>query len=206
MTDGGALPIAVSDLVSDLRARGLLDATVTCGHAFGGDQEAVSVESGLAAARVLERADAVVTAMGPGGVGTASRFGFSGLEAAAVLDRVAALGGLPILAVRASHADSRPRHRGASHHTKTVLEATRSTVQVPVPSMEGDATDRLRRELVPNGTARSHEIIDIEVPDIVGLFGTHGLAVASMGRPAAEDPVFFATAGAAGVFAAGAVQ
>jgi Protein of unknown function (DUF3866) len=41
MTDGAGLPLALSDLVADLCARGLLDATVTCGHAFGGDYEAV---------------------------------------------------------------------------------------------------------------------------------------------------------------------
>src|SRR6478609_5989266 len=39
MTDGAALPLALSDLVADLQARDLLDITVTCGHAFGGDLE-----------------------------------------------------------------------------------------------------------------------------------------------------------------------
>jgi hypothetical protein len=206
MTDGGALPIAISDLVWNLRARGLFDATVTCGHAFGGDHEAVSVASGLVAARAVARADAIVVAMGPGGVGTASRFGFSGLEAAAALDSTAALGGIPILAVRASFADPRPRHRGVSHHTKAVLEATRSPVQVPVPQQEGEGRDRLRRDLAAVARTRGHEVADVAVPDVVGLFVAHDLDVASMGRPAAEDPVFHAAAGAAGVLAATAVQ
>src|SRR5262249_39990048 len=43
MTDGAALPLALSDLVANLRDRTLIDATITCGHAFGGDYEAVSV-------------------------------------------------------------------------------------------------------------------------------------------------------------------
>ena len=51
MTDGAALPLALSDLVAQLRDRALLDATITCGHAFGGDYEAVSVYSALAVAR-----------------------------------------------------------------------------------------------------------------------------------------------------------
>ena len=51
MTDGAALPLALSDLVAQLRERSLLDATITCGHAFGGDYEAVSVYSALAVAR-----------------------------------------------------------------------------------------------------------------------------------------------------------
>src|SRR5437879_5963560 len=37
MTDGGALPIALSDLVHSLCSVGLLDRTVTAGNAFGGD-------------------------------------------------------------------------------------------------------------------------------------------------------------------------
>jgi hypothetical protein len=206
MTDGGALPLAVSDLVWELRARGLLDATVTCGHAFGGDHEAVSVASGLATARVLARASAIVVAMGPGGAGTASRFGFSGLEAAAVLDRVAALGGLPILAVRASAADPRPRHVGVSHHTKTVLELTHSAVHVPVPRARAEAEAHLRRDLAAVRSACSHEVVDVAVPDITDLFAAHGLEIASMGRPAADDPLFFAAAAAAGIVAADTVQ
>src|SRR5712691_5862832 len=47
MTDGAGLPLALSDLVAVLRERGLVDATITCGHAFGGDHEAVSVLSAL---------------------------------------------------------------------------------------------------------------------------------------------------------------
>ncbi len=48
MTDGAALPLALSDLVADLCDRRLLDATVTAGHAFGGDLEAVGVASAVA--------------------------------------------------------------------------------------------------------------------------------------------------------------
>ncbi|HXY91661.1 MAG TPA: DUF3866 family protein, partial [Acidimicrobiia bacterium] len=70
MTDGAGLPLAMSDLVAALSARQLLDATVTCGHAFGGDYEAVSVYSALAVARHVAGADAAVVGMGPGIVGT----------------------------------------------------------------------------------------------------------------------------------------
>src|SRR3954468_21680958 len=37
MTDAAGLPLAISDLVAALVERGLLDATITAGHAFGGD-------------------------------------------------------------------------------------------------------------------------------------------------------------------------
>src|SRR5947199_1963142 len=75
MTDGAGLPIALSDLVATLCAKGLLDDTITCGHAFGGDYEAVSVFSALAVARHVARADAAVVVMGPGIVGTNTRPG-----------------------------------------------------------------------------------------------------------------------------------
>ena len=64
MTDGAGLPLAMSDLVAALRARNLLDATITAGHAFGGDYEAVSIYSALAVARHVAHADAAVVAMG----------------------------------------------------------------------------------------------------------------------------------------------
>jgi hypothetical protein len=206
MTDGGALPIAISDLVWQLRARDLVDATVTCGHAFGGDYEAVSVAAGLTAARALARADAIVVAMGPGGVGTASRFGFSALESAAVLDTIAALGGLPILAVRASLAEPRPRHHGVSHHTKTVLETTHAAVRIPLPRAETEVDAGLGRDLASATESRPHEIVEVDPPDIVALLTRQGLDVTTMGRAAADDAAFFATAAAAGIFAANAFQ
>src|SRR6476659_1359495 len=60
MTDGAGLPIAMSDLVAAMCGRNLVDATVTCGHAFGGDFEAVSIFSALAVARFVANADAAV--------------------------------------------------------------------------------------------------------------------------------------------------
>ncbi len=206
MTDGGALPIAISDLVWELRTRGLLDATVTCGHAFGGDHEAVSVASALVTARTRAQADAVVVAMGPGGVGTASRLGFSGLEAAAALDHAGALGALPILAVRASAADPRRRHLGVSHHSTTVLEMARSSVQVPLPRAQAAIGVDFGHTLPTVARARSHHVVDVPVPDVTELFAAHKLEVESMGRSVAEDPLFFAAAAAAGILAATAVQ
>ena len=80
MTDGAGLPIAISDTVAQLQDRQLIDATITCGHAFGGDYEAVSIFSALAVARHIANGDIVVVSMGPGIVGTNTRLGFSGME------------------------------------------------------------------------------------------------------------------------------
>src|SRR5690606_32918137 len=52
MTDGGALPAWFSRSVAGLREAGWLTACITVGQAFGGDLEAVTVHTGLLAARL----------------------------------------------------------------------------------------------------------------------------------------------------------
>jgi hypothetical protein len=203
MTDGAGLPIALSDLVADVRERGLVDATVTCGHAFGGDFEAVSIFSALAIARHVAKADVTIVAMGPGIVGTNTRLGFSGMEVGAILDATVALGGVAIAALRVSFADPRPRHAGLSHHTATALRlACRERVVVPIPRIGGAEEARLRADLEEAGITERHDVIDVAVPDVIELFAQCGLEVTSMGRRAEDDPALFAAAAAAGVVAA----
>ena len=190
MTDGAALPLALSDLVHDLRAAGLLVGTVTAGHAFGGDHEAVSVPSALAVARHALDAEVVVAGMGPGVVGTGSRLGYSGLEQAGILDAAAWLGGRPVMCTRASSGDARPRHQGVSHHSTTVLDATRSDVDVPLPP--GLAVDLGGR----------HRALTVEGPDPAGALVAAGVRVTTMGRGPEQDPLFFAAAASAAAHAA----
>jgi hypothetical protein len=203
MTDGAGLPLALSDLVAALTGRGLLDATVTCGQAFGGDFEAVSIFSALAVARHVAGADAAVVAMGPGVAGTGTRLGFSAIEVGPVLDAAVAVGGRPVACLRTSFADPRPRHRGLSHHSATALGlACRSRVTVPLPLVGGPEEEMLRADVAAAGLDVRHDVVAVKPPDILGLFDRHGLTVTSMGRPAAADPVFFAGAAAAGTLAA----
>jgi len=190
MTDGGALPMALSDLVADLRARGLLVGTVTTGHAFGGDREAVSIPSGLTVARHEWDAQVIVAGMGPGVVGTGSRLGFSGLDQATILDSTAWLGGRPVACLRASDGDARERHRGVSHHTTTVLDATRSGVDVVVP----DGLD-------PGAVPGRHRVVTVDPPDVVGALAAADLKVTTMGRGPDRDPLFFRAAAAAAAHA-----
>jgi hypothetical protein len=206
MTDGAGLPLAMSDLVAELRGRSLLDATITCGHAFGGDYEAVSIFSALAVAKHVAGADVTIVAMGPGIVGTNTRLGFTGMEVGPILDAAAALGGVPIAAIRASFADPRDRHLGVSHHTVTALRlACRDRVKVVLPSVGGAEEDRLREDLAAAGIGDRHDVVAVEPPDVLGLFERHGLRIASMGRPATDDPVLYQAAAAAGVLAVGAL-
>ena len=74
MQDGGALPAWFSRTVAGLRDAGWLAATVTTGQSFGGDLEAVTVHSGLLAARHVAGADVAVVTQGPGNLGTGTRW------------------------------------------------------------------------------------------------------------------------------------
>jgi len=179
MTDSAALPLVLSELVHELRARGLLADTVTCGQAFGGGYEAVSVPSALQVAVAVAGADAVVVGPGPGVVGTGTAYGFGGVEVAAVVAAASHLGAMPITAVRYSDADARPRHRGVSHHTTTALALARVRSLVAVPR------------------GADFEGVEVDVPDDLD-FGS----ATTMGRTPAEDPGFFRWAAAAGVLAA----
>ena len=192
MTDGAALPLALSDLVADLRAAELVHLTVTCGQAFGGDQEAVNLYSGLQVA-VAAGADAVIVAAGPGGVGTNTRLGFSGLAVASIIDAAGLLGGRPVVAVRYSGADPRQRHRGVSAHTVAALWAAARSALVAVPRGERDQAGPVHDR---------HTVVEVEVPDVADLRERHGLAVQTMGRGPADDPHFFRWASAAGIAAA----
>ena len=190
MTDGGALPLALSDLVADMSERDLLCGTVTAGHAFGGELEAVNVASALGLAVHVLRADVVVVGMGPGVVGTGTELGTTAIEAASTLDLADAAGGTPVLCVRASSGDDRERHVGVSHHTRTIARVSRCTPLVADTSAEVRAIAGVEAVPVPT------------VPDIVALLAEHDLVVRTMGRGPVDDPLAFAAAGAAGALAA----
>jgi hypothetical protein len=190
MTDGAALPLALSDLAHRLRERGVVDITITAGHAFGGDLEAVSMPAALALARHVAAADIAIVGMGPGVVGTASSLGTTAVEVAAIADAAAALGGRVAVCCRVSSADSRERHRGISHHVHTALRLTCHRPEVPLPTGLAAAVDGAE---------------PIDGPDAATVLAALGLDVTTMGRGPAEDPDFFAAAGSAGAWAAAAL-
>lgn len=191
MTDSAALPLALSDLVAELRAAKLLEVTISAGQAFGGDFEAVNVRSALDIA-VSAGAEAIVVGPGPGTVGTGTPHGHGALEGSGIVDLAAAAGARPVVALRASRADPRHRHLGISHHSTVVLTQARARALVPVP--RGCAAPE----------APGHDIVEVDVPDLGPLFDGYGLHLTSMGRGWAEDPEFFNYAAAAGA-AAGAL-
>jgi hypothetical protein len=182
---GGALPLSLSDTLRALRARRLLDTAIAVSPCLDGDVQCVTTAAALTQAR-RRRADAVVCGIGPGIVGTASRWGHGGLAVAEAANVAFALGARPIVAPRVSFADDRPRHRGLSHHTRSALALCLGTVRVAWPL----------------GLARPEGVDVVEVNAAGWEAACAPLPLSHMGRGPGEDPWFFAAAFAAGRLAA----
>jgi hypothetical protein len=182
---GGSLPVSISDTVRALKDGGLLEVAVAVSPCLDGDVQAVTPAAALAwcAGRGV---DIVVCGIGPGIVGTGSLLGHGGLAAAYAADTAAALGGTPILAVRASEADRRDRHRGVSHHVRAILALSAADPVIAWP-----------RGLEAPEWLAPREEVDVE--------GWHEscarLPVSHMGRGLDDDPCFFMCAFAAGELA-----
>jgi hypothetical protein len=215
-TPGGALPGALSRDVAELRERGLMAGHVTAGSAHGGEHEAITVAGGIdAGARVLGW-DACVAGPGPGILGSASRLGHGGLTALDTAHAALALELPTLLAPRLSSSDPRARHRGLSHHTRTVLEMMLAPVRVPVPETEAEGWPLLEAD-APEGGSQQEALEDliaatkdrhdlaVQPVDLAG-YAASGLPTSTMGRDLDEDPLFFAAALAAGSALARAVR
>jgi hypothetical protein len=178
-TAGGALPGSLSQVVRDLRGRGLLGDHITVGPAYGGEHEAISTAEALRAARW----DVALCGPGPGILGSASRYGHGGMAALDTAHTSLALGLDTVIVPRMSSGDPRQRHRGLSHHTETVLELLLRPVVVVLP--EGTTAD-----------VGGHEV-HTETADVDG-YRDSGLPAKTMGRTIDEDRLFFESALAGG--------
>jgi len=233
MTDGGALPAWFSRTVDGLRRAGWLETCITVGQAFGGDLEAVSVQSGLLAARYVSGADVAVVSQGPGNLGTGTRWGFSGVQAGEVINAAATLNGRPVAALRISGADPRERHRGISHHSLTAYgRVALAAADVVVPDLHtepslpqpqrpgprpGTATgdvlstadlaaridDQVRALVTPAGR---HREVRVPVEGLMEALRTCPVGLSTMGRGLDADPAAFLAAAAAGRHAAALIS
>jgi hypothetical protein len=203
MSDQGALPLAFSRSVAELRAAGLLTGTVTVGQAFGGDLEAVSLHSGLLAARLALGAELVVVSQGPGNLGTGTRWGFSGVNAGEAINAAAVLGGRPVGTLRISGADSRKRHRGVSHHSLTAYgRVALCQADIAVPDLAGDGSPAMAE--LANAVAAGvrqlsrHRLIMVDLTGLRTVLAGSPIRLSSMGRGLDADPGYFLAAAAAG--------
>ncbi len=198
MTDGAALPLAFSRLCARLRENGVLAGTITAGQAFGGDLEAVTVASALAAARAVFAADVVVVSQGPGNAGTGSAFGFSGMAQAEHLNTAAALGARPVAVLRISLADPRPRHHGLSHHSATVLgRMTLAPAEIAVPALPAEHLASLLAEIGAAGLPPRHTMRLVSAEDLLESLTPYRDLLTTMNRTIVEDPAFFLAAAVA---------
>jgi hypothetical protein len=202
MTDGAALPIALSDLVRELKRKQLLELTVTAGHAFGGDLEAVSIPSALLAAKQVIQPDLIIIALGPGIVGTGTPYGFSGIEQSWYIDLVSKLHGLAVVAPRISDADLRERHRGISHHSLTILQlANHSALLGLSKQIPAQLGKNIFEKLRANHLIKEHQWYLLDDPPVEQLFEKYQIHIKTMGRSLQEDPWFFQSTVTTGLLA-----
>ncbi|MCG0275000.1 MAG: DUF3866 family protein [Thermosediminibacteraceae bacterium] len=202
MTDGGALPLFFSRNVWELKEKKLLDLTITTGHAFGGDFETVNIYTGLLLAKASGCDIAVVT-MGPGIVGTGTKYGHTGLEQGEIVNAVNILKGTAIVIPRISFCDQRKRHQGISHHTITSLfEIALTRAFVVIPKMNKEKMKVVMEQIRNCGIAKKHRIVIEEGLEGINFLRSLSVELNTMGRGFEQDPEFFLAASAAGNFAA----
>jgi hypothetical protein len=188
---GGALPGSLSRDVAELRRLGLLRGHIAAAPAYGGEQEALSVVGALDAAATTLGWDAVLVGPGPGMIGSETEYGHGGMAALDNAHAALSLGMAALVSPRLSGSDPRRRHRGLSHHTRTVLRLLLAPVEVAMP--EGE--EEIAAAATEAGAGR-HELRTAPV-DLDG-YAASGLPTETMGRGIEEDPLFFAAPLAAG--------
>ncbi len=200
-TWGGALPGSLSKDVAELREAGLLCDHVTAGAPFGGEREALTVIGALRAAAGPLGWDSVIAGPGPGVAGSGSHLGHGGMAALDTAHASLILGLETLLAPRMSSADPRPRHRGLSHHTATILRMLLGNVRVPVPARQPSPWPRVgggdgSLDELQQACGDRHELWPREAP--VDEYAESGLPTTHMGRRLDDERLFFATALASG--------
>jgi hypothetical protein len=220
-TPGGALPGGHSRVVRMLRERGLLGGHVTAGAAYGGEGETVTTAGALHHGLCTLGWDAAVCGPGPGIVGSSSPLGHGGMHALDSAHTALALGAPTLVVARMSAADPRPRHRGISHHTLTVLDLLLEPVTVALPAgirspVGADLRARLgsvlRSSSPSSSSERARPQLELDVdrparmarhdwrraPVDMPAYLQSGLPAETMGRVLLEDPLFFGAALAGG--------
>ena len=210
MTDGGALPAAFSKSCAGLRDAGWLASVITTGQSFGGDFEAVTVHTGLLAARHVVRADVAVVTQGPGNLGTGTRWGFSGVALGEALNATGVLDGHGIAALRISAADERPRHRGVSHHNHTAygrVLTRRTDLVIPdlgrCPGVDVEFAADVNAQAIHLVAEASHlQGVRVQCEHLTQALDASPVPLSTMGRGMDRDPAAFLAAAAAGWHAA----
>jgi hypothetical protein len=195
LSDGGALPMALSSHVSILNDLGWLAGTITYGQAYGGNIETLNKYTALIAAKHIFNADIAVIVMGPGIAGTGTMLGHSGVEVGEIVNAVSILEGIPVIIPRISFAERRQRHQGLSHHTLSSLStiALKPAI-VPLPGTISESEKFvLLQQIKRSDLDQRHQVhwVSVEMDEIIQSLLPYPQEITTMGRRISEDPVFF---------------
>lgn len=197
MTDAGCLPIDFSDTVRQLKKDKIINKTITTGHAFGGDIECVSIYNGLIAAKEILNSDITIITMGPGIVGTGTKYGFSGIEQGEIINAINTLNGYSIMVPRIGFKDKRERHQGLSHHTRTVVEdIIKTKTTVVLNNMENENKKILDRQIQNLDNKGNIEFKYLDGSTILDAMEEYKYNTETMGRGIKEEEDYFLTLGA----------
>lgn len=199
MTEGGALPIHMSDIVRQLKSEGIIDKTITYGNAFGGDFECINIYTALITAKEIAKADITIVCMGPGLAGTDTKLGFSGVEQGSIADAVNKLKGYPAFLPRISFDDIRVRHYGISHHSITILKqlcCTRVNVALPIIK-DNELMQYIKDQIHDNNINSLHNIYYVDSDSIEEVLSNNSLYLKKMGKGFEEDRYYFISCAAA---------
>ena len=178
MTDGAALPIALSDMIYGFRECGVISSTVTAGQSFGGDYESLTPEAGVAGCFEHLACDLVIVGMGPGIAGTGTQLGTTALECVGIINNLIAMGADVAFALRYSGADARSRHQGISHHSETIVRLVSHVTKIGIPA----------GQTVP---AAMNMSTPVDVSAIMEMLKQDTRTPRSMGRGVSDDPQFY---------------
>jgi hypothetical protein len=196
MTDGGALPIWMSEAVKRLVDSEVLFRTITYGNAFGGDLECINVFTALIAAKDILEADTVLITMGPGIAGTDTKYGFSSIEQSYIIDAVNNLGGKAIAVPRISFADQRSRHYGLSHHSRMTLGRLCCTKAcIALPELDKVKGDLIKEQLEDSKITYKHELSYWSCDKVEKLLKKEEYQLEKMGKSFSKDKEYFVTCG-----------
>jgi hypothetical protein len=187
-TGGGALPGSFSRDVKLLRERNFLAGHITAAPAYGGEHESLSTVGALDAAATDLEWDAILIGPGPGIIGSDTAYGHGGIAALDNAHAALSLTLPTLISPRLSSSDPRNRHRGLSHHTRTILQLLLAPVDVAIPEQEPEVAEALE--------AFPHRVQ--QVPTDLDGYSAADLPTTTMGRSLQEDPLFFKAPLAAG--------
>ena len=177
---------------------------MTVGQSFGGDLEAVTVHSGLLAAKLALGADLVILTQGPGNLGTGTRWGFSGVgageavNAAAVLRRASGRRAADLRRRPPAAAPRRlpPQPDRVRPGGPVPLRHRRARLRTALPELAGLISAEDRAQLA------RHHLVDVDLDGLAAVLADSPVRLSSMGRGVDADPGYFLAAAAAGRHAA----